>query len=177
VRPARACVCGARAALLRPWNKRATLSAPPMVVGLLRIRLHIPEAHSLKDRRAAVRRAVERVRARFNVSVAEVGDLDRWQVATVAVAAVANDRAHINEVLDRVTSTIANAGAALVMDREMDLQSYGDREPLREGGFVVPRTDPKDPGDPGARGVGANEYAGHETHFGDAEDEGDDGDE
>jgi hypothetical protein len=106
-----------------------------MVVGLLRITLHVPEAHSLKDRRAAVRRAIERVRARFNVSIAEVGDLERWQVATVAVAVVSNDRAHVNEVLDRVTSTIAGAGAALVSQREMEIQSYGDREPLGEGPF------------------------------------------
>lgn len=104
-----------------------------MVVGLLRITLHVPEAHSLKDRRAAVRRAVERVRARFNVAIAEVGDLERWQTATVAVAAVSNDRAHVNEVLDRVTSTIAGAGAALVTNREMEIQSYGDREPLGGG--------------------------------------------
>ncbi|MEI8255661.1 MAG: DUF503 domain-containing protein [Deltaproteobacteria bacterium] len=104
-----------------------------MVVGLLRVSLHIPEAQSLKDRRAAVRRAVERVRARFNVSVAEVGDLERWQRATVAVVCVSNDRAHVNEVLDKVLSTIASAGAALVTDREMEIQSYGDREPLGEG--------------------------------------------
>jgi uncharacterized protein YlxP (DUF503 family) len=108
-----------------------------MVVGLLRVTLHVPEARSLKDRRAAVRRAVERVKARFNVSIAEVGDLSRWQLVTVAVAAVSNDRAHINEVLDRVTSTIASAGTALVTRREMEIQSYGDREPLGDETFEL----------------------------------------
>ena len=104
-----------------------------MVVGILRITLHVPEARSLKDRRAAVKRTVERVRARFNVSVAEVGDLERWQIATVAVCAVANSRSHVNEVLDRVTSAMASAGAALVTHREMEIQSYSDRETLGEG--------------------------------------------
>src|SRR6185295_1672973 len=75
-------------------------------------------------------KAVERVRARYNVSVAEVGDLSRWQRAQLAVAVVSNDRAFVNEVLDRVTSTVAGAGAALVTEREMEIQSYGDREPL-----------------------------------------------
>ncbi len=103
-----------------------------MVVGLLRITLHVPEAHSLKDRRAAVRKAVERVRARFNVSIAEVGDLERWQIATVAVGVVSNDRSHVNEVLDRVTSAIASAGAAAIIRREMDIQSYNDAEPFGE---------------------------------------------
>ena len=114
-----------------------------MVVGLLRITLHIPEAQSLKDRRAAVRRAVERVRARYNVSVAEVGDLERWQLATVAVTCVSNDRAYVNEVLDKVTSTIASAGAALVTHREMEIQSYADREPIGESLEV--RAPPKTP--------------------------------
>jgi uncharacterized protein len=59
-----------------------------MHVGLLRVTLHIPAAHSLKDRRAVVRRAVERTRARFNVSVAEVGDSNHWQRAQIAVTAV-----------------------------------------------------------------------------------------
>ena len=103
-----------------------------MVVGLLRVRLHIPAAHSLKERRAVVRRAVERVRTRFNVAIAEVGDLERWQVATLGVAVVSNDRAHANEVLDKVVSGIASvvAGLAMVTGREMDLQSYGDDEPV-----------------------------------------------
>jgi uncharacterized protein YlxP (DUF503 family) len=121
-----------------------------MVVGLLRITLHVPEAHSLKDRRAAVRRAIERVRARFNVSIAEVGDLERWQTAQVAVSTVSNERAHVNEVLDRVTSTIANAGAALVTEREMEIQSYSDREPIGDGYVTAPtprRTIEDDDGD------------------------------
>ena len=118
-----------------------------MVVGLLRITLHVPEAHSLKERRSAVRRAVERVRARFDVAIAEVGDMTHWQLATLAVAAVSNDRAHVNEVLDKVTRTIAGAGAALITHREMEIQSYGDREPLGGGVFASPSTECDDDGD------------------------------
>jgi uncharacterized protein YlxP (DUF503 family) len=111
-----------------------------MVVGLLRLTLHIPEAHSLKDRRAVVRRAVERVRARFNVTIAEVGDLDRWQIATVAAAVVSNDRSLVNEILDKVTGTIASAaaGSAIIASREMEIQSYGDHEPIGEGLALKP---------------------------------------
>ena len=103
-----------------------------MVIGLLRLRLHLPAAHSLKDRRAVVRRATDRVRARFNVSVAEVGDHERWQVATLAVAAVSTERAHVQEVLDKVTSAIASAvaGAAMVSGRELAITVYSSEEPL-----------------------------------------------
>lgn len=108
-----------------------------MVVGVLRLTLHIPEAHSLKERRMVVRRVVERVRARFNVSVAEVGDLERWQVATVAATAVSNDRRLVNEVLDRVASQAASAcaGTAVVTHRQMEMLSFGDGEALRDEGL------------------------------------------
>ena len=106
-----------------------------MVVGLLRIRLHLPAAHSLKDRRAVVRRAADRVRARFNVSVAEVGDQERWQVATLAVSAISTERGHVAEVLDKVTAAVASAvaGAALVTGREVVFQAHSDDDALAGG--------------------------------------------
>lgn len=109
-----------------------------MFVGLLRLHLHIPEARSLKDRRGAVRRVIDRVRARFNVGVAEVGEANRWQVATVAVVAVSSDHATVNELLDHVASTAASAGAALVTERELTIQSYADGEPLDPRRFMQP---------------------------------------
>ena len=106
-----------------------------MVIGLLRLRLHLPAAHSLKDRRAVVRRAADRVRARFNVSVAEVGDQERWQVATLAFSAISTERGHVAEVLDKVTAAVASAiaGAALVSGREVAFLVQSDDEPLTGG--------------------------------------------
>jgi uncharacterized protein len=106
-----------------------------MVIGVLRLRLHLPAAHSLKDRRAVVRRAADRVRARFNVSVAEVGDQERWQVATLAISAISTERVHVTEVLDKVTAAVASAvaGAALVSGREVAFLVQSDHEPLVGG--------------------------------------------
>lgn len=103
-----------------------------MVIGLLRLRLHLPAAHSLKERRAVVRRAADRVRARFNVSIAEVGDQERWQVATLAVSAVSTERGHVSEVLDKVTSAVASAvaGEAIISGREVAITNHPDDEPL-----------------------------------------------
>lgn len=105
-----------------------------MIVALLRVRIHIPGARSLKDRRAVVRKAVDRVRARFNVSVAEVGDVERWQIATLAAVMVTNDHSLATEVLDKITSTIASsvAGEAMVTGRETLFETYSDTEPVGE---------------------------------------------
>jgi uncharacterized protein YlxP (DUF503 family) len=94
-----------------------------MVVGVLRLTLHIEGAASLKDKRQVVRKVVDRLRSRFNVSVAEVGDNDIWQRARIGISAVANDHSFVNEVLDKCTRDAGNI--AEILDREMEIETYG----------------------------------------------------
>lgn len=74
-----------------------------MMVAIARYVLHLPGARTLKDRRQVVRSFRDRVRARLSASIAEVGDLDRTQVATLGVAVVGRDAAHAHELLSAVT--------------------------------------------------------------------------
>lgn len=95
-----------------------------MVVGVLRLTLFIHGAASLKDKRQVLRKVVDRLRSRFNVSVAEVGDNDVWQRAVVGVAAVANDHSFVNEVLDKCARDAGNI--AEIVHREMEIETYSD---------------------------------------------------
>jgi len=95
-----------------------------MVVGVLRLTLIIPGARSLKEKRHAVRKIVDRVRARYNVGIAEVADNDVWQRAVLGVAAVANDRSFVNEVLDKVVRDVEMLGVADLISREMEIETY-----------------------------------------------------
>jgi uncharacterized protein len=97
-----------------------------MVVGVLRLALVIRGARSLKDKRHALRRIIDRVRARYNVSIAEVGDNDIWQRALIGVTAVANDRSFVNEVLDKVVRDVEMLGVADLVGREMELETYSE---------------------------------------------------
>jgi hypothetical protein len=98
-----------------------------MVVGTLRFVLQIPASASLKAKRQVVRKVIDRIRARFNVSVAEVADNDLWQKATIGVAAVGNDRSFVNEVLDKVLHAVDMSGAECqVVSSELELTSYSD---------------------------------------------------
>jgi uncharacterized protein YlxP (DUF503 family) len=99
-----------------------------MFVGVLRLTLHLPEPGSLKSKRHLVRSAIDRVRARFNVAVAEVGENDLWQRSVLGVAAVGNDRAFVNEALDKVADFVAGMHGAqiLVTARDLEIVSYGD---------------------------------------------------
>ena len=95
-----------------------------MVVGLLRLTLYIHGASSLKDKRQVLRKVTDRLRSRFNVSVAEVGDNDVWQKAIVGIAAVANDHSFVNEVLDKCARDAGNI--AEIVNREMEIETYSE---------------------------------------------------
>jgi uncharacterized protein YlxP (DUF503 family) len=95
-----------------------------MVVGVLRLTLYIHGATSLKDKRQVLRKVTDRLRSRFNVSVAEVGDNDVWQKAVVGVAAVANDHSFVNEVLDKCVRDAEQF--AEIINREMEIETYSD---------------------------------------------------
>jgi uncharacterized protein len=71
-------------------------------VAALLIDLHVPEARSLKDKRAVIRPIVDGCRRRYQVAAAEVEHQDRWQRAALGVSAVAGTPGHAGEVLDAV---------------------------------------------------------------------------
>jgi len=100
-----------------------------MVVGVLKLTLYMPYAQSLKDKRSALRKIVDRVRGKFNVSCSEVGDGDLWQRAVVGIACVSNDHSFVNEQLDKVVSEVERAAVADIIDRQMEIQTYSEMHP------------------------------------------------
>jgi uncharacterized protein YlxP (DUF503 family) len=73
-----------------------------MILGTAQLSIQIPEAHSLKDRRRVVKSIVERVRARFDVAIAEIDDQQYWQSARIGLVAVSNSSKHVDEVVQQV---------------------------------------------------------------------------
>ncbi len=106
-----------------------------MFVGVLRLTLHLPDPGSLKSKRHLLRSAIDRVKAKFNVSIAEVAENDLWQKSVVGVAAVGNDHAFVNESLDKVADFVASmhGGQIQVTARDIEIVPYGDG--VGEGGM------------------------------------------
>jgi uncharacterized protein len=98
-----------------------------MFVAVARVTLDIPQAGSLKAKRQVLRRVSDRVKARFNVSVAEIDDQDLWQRATLALAVVGNDRRHVNEMMDKILQFVEDMYVAPVSERQMEIISLGDK--------------------------------------------------
>src|SRR5262249_25644084 len=101
----------------RAWPPRSTSPATPppsaeaggrrttgvvMTIGIARVTLFLPAAHSLKEKRMVLRRVKTLVREKFNAAIAEVGENDLWQRAALGITVVGNDRAFTESALDEV---------------------------------------------------------------------------
>ena len=93
-------------------------------VGVLLIKLRLPEAASLKDKRQVVKSVIARIHNNFQVAAAEVGDNDLWQLATIGVSTIGNDSRKINEVLSGIMDFVNDTRFdAEVMDYRVEIFS------------------------------------------------------
>ena len=88
-------------------------------VGVLRLKLQIPGARSLKDRRRAVAHVRDRLRARGSLSVAEVGHLHDHGHAVLAVATVSHESTEVRRALDRIAHDVEQWGRVVVVARDV----------------------------------------------------------
>ena len=82
--------------------------------------LTIPGCSSLKEKRSVVRSLKDRLRRRFNVSVAETGLQDVHDRAELSLVLVTNDRRFAEGVLDKSDDLVADNGRALISDLRRD---------------------------------------------------------
>lgn len=96
--------------------------------------LQIPGARSLKDRRQVVKSFKERARARLPVSISEVGDVERHQVATLGAVTVARDSAYCASVISQLTELASALPDGVLADVRTEVLSFGEGgEGLRGG--------------------------------------------
>ena len=92
-----------------------------MSIGVLQLSLFIPQANSLKSKRQILKSLKDRIRHKFNVSVAEINCLDKWQRATLAVACVSSDKRLVNSVLSKVITLVDAQRAIELLDHTIEL--------------------------------------------------------
>jgi len=93
-----------------------------MNIGVCQVRLCLPENLSLKGKRRVTKSITTRVSNKFNVSVAEVDDHDLWQLATLGICCVSNDKRYTNEVLSKVVDFIVGGRFEVeIVDYEIEI--------------------------------------------------------
>ena len=105
-----------------------------MVVGVCRLNLFFPASGSLKTKRQGVRRIVDRLRAKYNVAVAEVGGSDTWQRASLGMSVVSNSAPHAQEMLDELVTFVEDLYVAQILDRQSEVLHF-DEEHAPPGGW------------------------------------------
>ncbi len=93
-----------------------------MVVGVLTVDLHFPENGSLKGKRMVLRRILDRVRQRFNVSAAEVEHQDLWQRSRLAIACVNTSGREADSTLAHVLNHISGDPEAVVVGSDIEIR-------------------------------------------------------
>lgn len=92
-----------------------------MVVGVLTLELFMGEATSLKGKRRVLKSIIDKMKSKFNISVAEVGKQDAWQFSTVGVSCVSNDPSHAHQMLSAVVKFVEYQGTVEILDIQTEL--------------------------------------------------------
>ena len=89
-------------------------------LGVLSVAIHIPAAQSLKQKRFVLKSLKDKVRNKFNVSVAELDGQDKWQVSTLGFAMINNDHRYIDSCLANLKSFVEGFPSLDVCDSAIE---------------------------------------------------------
>jgi len=92
-----------------------------MIVGLLTLDLHIFESHSLKEKRFVIKSLIDRIKNKFNVSVAEVDANDLWQRSVIGIAFVTNETVMVNKVFEQIKNLVVSIHTVELLESHMEL--------------------------------------------------------
>ena len=95
-----------------------------MIVGLLKLNIHLHGIQSLKQKRSIVKSLIGRLKSRFNFSVSEVEAHDSKQLAVIALAVVGTDTAFIHQQMDTVVNFAQNDGRFYLGHVEREIFSH-----------------------------------------------------
>ena len=97
-----------------------------MVVGVARLEIFLPENHSLKEKRQAMKRIVERTKGKFNISIMETDQTNLWQKATVSFAVIGVKQDHVSTTIESVSRYIESMYIGKVVGSKTEIMVIGD---------------------------------------------------
>ena len=97
-----------------------------MVVGLSRLVIFLPETHSLKEKRQAITKIVERTKGKFNISIMEIDQTNLWQKATIGFAVIGVKQDHVNSTIENVSRYIESMYIGKVIGSRTEIMVIGD---------------------------------------------------
>jgi uncharacterized protein YlxP (DUF503 family) len=86
-----------------------------VIIGLLVLDMHFPQARSLKDKRQVLNRIKGRIEQKHNVALAELDFQDKWQRAQLGLVTISNDRSVVDNTLNRIREDAESTDGAQVL--------------------------------------------------------------
>ena len=100
-----------------------------MQVGCCSLKFFLHGNRSLKDKRRIVKTIKDRLKNKFNISIAEIGDQDVWQNLHMGIVAVGPDPKYVNGLMNRVVETIDQMHLAEMTDCQVKTMNLGPPDP------------------------------------------------
>ncbi len=97
-----------------------------MIVGVSSVEIFLPENHSLKDKRQAVKKIVEKTRVKFNISIMEVDQTNLWQRAKIGFSVVGVNRNHVDSAINSICEYIESLYIGTVIDTRTEIIVMGN---------------------------------------------------
>ena len=97
-----------------------------MIVGVSSIEIFFPENHSLKDKRQAIKRIVEKTRAKFNISIMEIEQTNLWQKASIGFAVIGVKKDHVNIAIENICKYIESLYVGEIIDTRTEIIVIGN---------------------------------------------------
>ena len=91
-----------------------------MHIAFRQVELHIPNCHSLKDKRSVLKRLINLVRTRHNVAIAEIDQHDRWQTAVLGLVTINNEGNNTDRILQRVLHEVGRFHECELLDYQIE---------------------------------------------------------
>lgn len=107
-----------------------------MVIGYGIIQLRIPESNSLKEKRSILNKIIKRSQNEFNISIAEIGDLDNHKLSKIGFAFVGNDSRFINGKVDHLLKFVDHLHVSEIINSEIEIMVVSEflKETAQESG-------------------------------------------
>lgn len=95
-----------------------------MFIGVLNAGLYLCEPQSLKDKRRIIKSLIERLKNKYNVAVAETGDLDSWNNSRLGIVCISNEASHADSMLASVVNFIESRGTVELTSVQTEIIPY-----------------------------------------------------
>lgn len=92
-----------------------------MIIGICRIEMFLPNLQSLKEKRRVLKSLIQRLRQKYNISIAEVENQDKWQRTTLAVVCVSTSSRFVNKVIEQILKEIEKFNEGHVINFDMEI--------------------------------------------------------